>query len=364
MDSSPEVVGQLTSTGMLTRPNCHMLHRSDLQFLRHAGGKPFHFVCLPGLVPDGPETYARQLKLLRVRGSVAIVTYPYESFDLDAVINGVREEIESAQRAGLAPVLVGLSVGGGIVIELLRRGIEAGHPLPLRGLILISPLTCTDDLSSMLSRVMLPIIAESTKEGGQPAIALERGRQLFKSLVTRSTEAADVSRAALRWLGPLGLLTPQGFAAWHERRLAARIQRTLDRLPPEGSMQRVLALTRFRGLAGHRGPLCEAPTLILWGSKERQTLDMNGPGTGRLCRPDLACKVFPKVEVHWIYDRDGGEVPHASLLKHARAFNPPLTRWLRRAAKAEGLGTMRRGVRRLVATQPSAALAAQGRSLA
>lgn len=317
------------------QPQTRMLLRHDLHIHRHHGGKPFHFVCLPGLVPDGPETYVRQLTLLRARGSVAIITYPYEAFDLDVVIAGVREEIERAQRVGQSPVLVGLSVGGGIAIELLRRGLEAGRPLPLRGLILISPLTCTGDLSSMLSRLMLPIVAEHGKEGGRPDLALERGRQLFRTLVTRATGGLAASRDALRWLGPLGLLTPQGFAAWSERRLAARIQATLDRLPPEGGVQRVMAMTRFRGLAGQRGPLSAAPTLILWGSKERQTLDMDGPGTARLCRPDLACKVFPSVEVQWIYDRDGGEVPHASLIKHARAYNPPLARWLRRIAKSE-----------------------------
>ncbi len=340
-----------------------MIRRSDLLMLRHPGGKPFHFICLPGLVPDGPETYARQLRLLRGRGSVAIVTYPYESFDLDAVIAGVREEIERAQSAGLAPVLVGLSVGGGIVIEMLRRGIDAGKPLPLRGLILISPMTCLDDLSSMLSRLVLPIITESRKEGGTPYLALERGRQLFKTLVTKATEQHDGIRDSLRWLGPLGLITPQGYAAWTERRLSTRIQRTLERLPPEGSVQRVVALTNLRGLVGFKGVLCEAPTLILWGSKERQTLDMDGPGTARLCRPDLACKILPKLEVQWVYDREGGEVPHASLLKHAAAFNVHLARWLARSAKSQGVGMFRNGMQRVAAILPAAVMAAHGRGL-
>lgn len=367
MDPSCERTTGLTHLPRLTGPNFRMPRRSELQILRHAGGKPFHFVCLPGLVPDAPETFLRQLKLLRGRGSVALITYPYDSFDLDAVIAEVREEIDGAKRAGLAPVLIGLSVGGGIAIELLRRGLDSGRPLPVRGLVLISPLTCTGDLSSMLQRVTLPIISEHGKAGGQPELALERGRQLFKSLVTRSTAHAETSRAAMRWLGwlgPLGVLTPQGYAAWSERRLADRIQATLSRLPPDGSVQRVMALTHFRGLAGHRGPLTEAPTLILWGTKERQTLNMDGPGTGVLCRPDLASKILPHLEVHWIYDRDGSEVPHASLLKHARAFNPPLARWLRRGAKAEGVGALRSGAQALAAVLPAAAMAAHGRSLA
>lgn len=366
MEPSRERILGFTRHGTLTIPHSRMLRRSELQILRHSGGKPFHFVCLPGLVPDGPETFARQLKLLRGRGSVALVTYPYDSFDLDAVIAGVREEIDGARRAGLAPVLVGLSVGGGIAIELLRRGLESGKPLPLRALVLVSPLSCTGDLSSMLLRVTQPIISEHGKAGGQPELALERGRQLFKSLVSRSTANAEASRTAMRWLGwlgPLGVLTPQGYAAWSERRLADRIQATIERLPPDGSVQRVMALTRFRGLAGHRGPLTEAPTLILWGTKERQTLNMDGPGTAVLCRPDLASKVLPHLEVHWIYDRDGSEVPHASLLKHARAFNPPLARWLRRCAKAEGVGALRSSMQAIAAVIPAAAMATHGRSL-
>lgn len=334
---------------------CQALH-----IQRHSGGKPFRFICLPGLVPDGPETYARQLKLLRARGVVAVVTYPYAVFDLDAVLDGVRAEIDAAHASGAAPVLIGLSVGGGIALELLRRSQESGHPLPIRGLVLISPMTCIGDLSSMLSRLVLPIIAESTKVGGRPEFALERGRQLFKTLVTRATERA-APQDIVRWLGPLGVLTPQGFAAWNERRLAERIQATLDRIPSEGAIARVQALTAFRGVCGLRGPLCEVPTLILWGSKERQTLNMDGPGTGRLCRPDLACKVFPSVEVQWIYDRDGGEVPHASLLKHARAFNPVLARWLRRLARQQGVGTLRSGAQKIAALLPAAVLAAQGR---
>lgn len=336
------------------------MNAMDLQLApaltRLAGGKPFHFICLPGLVPDGPETFARQRRLLRTCGSVAIVTYPYIGFDLDQVIAAIAREVEDAHAGGASPVLLGLSVGGGIVIEALRRARDAGRPLPVRGVILVSPLTCTDDLSSMLKRLTFPIIEEAAREGGKPGVALERGRALFKSLVTRAAD--EKPKALARWLGPVGLLTPQGFNAWWEARLLTRIQRTLDRIPADGAVARVQALRAFRGVHGIRGPLSEAPTLLLWGSKERQTLDMDGPGTGRLCRPDLACRIFPDVEVHWVYDRDGGEVPHASLLKHAKAFNPLLTRWLKRQAKARGVGSLRASMQTMAAALPTAAMVA------
>jgi pimeloyl-ACP methyl ester carboxylesterase len=297
-------------------------------FQRTSGGRPFRFICLPGLVPDGVETYTRQRAVMRRHGEIAILTYPYRTFELDLVIAAVRNEIATAVAAGLAPVLVGLSIGGGIVIEALRRARDDGSPLPIEGLILVSPMTCTADLSPMLTRLVGPIIAESDRCDGNPGVPLERGRALFKTLVVRATGQEPVAP----WRGLLGLLTPQGFAAWHERRLAARIQATLERIPAAGAIARVRALRELRGLDGLIGPLCEAPSLILWGSKERQTLDMDGPGAGRLCRPDLAHRVLPDLEVQWVYDRDGGEVPHASLLKHAASFNAHLVRWLRRLA--------------------------------
>ncbi|MBN8526770.1 MAG: hypothetical protein J0M02_15670, partial [Planctomycetes bacterium] len=102
---------------------------------RHTGARALRFICLPGLVPDGPETFARQLPLLRALGSVVIVTYPYEAFDLDAVIAAVEDEIAAATTVDAAPILVGLSVGGGIAIELLRRAAESGRRLPLAGVV-------------------------------------------------------------------------------------------------------------------------------------------------------------------------------------------------------------------------------------
>ena len=79
-----------------------------------------------------------------------------------------------------------------------------------------------------------------------------------------------------------------------------------------------------------RTALTDVPVMILWGSKERHTLNMEGPGTSILCRPDLACRLFPELEVHWCYGTDGEEVPHASMLKHHRAFNIHLRRFLAR----------------------------------
>ena len=290
-------------------------------FTRHSGRGPLHAICLPGLVPDGPETFLRQRVLLASFGTIDVVTYPYSTFDLDSLLSTVAERIRAAADAGAKPVLIGVSVGGGLTLELLRRIRVAGQTLPLAGVILISPLTCTRDLAPLLQRYLDPIITPAP--GTTPGEAIERARTFFRQLAGRS--AGDTVR-----IGWQALLTPTGWVARKEAAIRARIEATLDAIPVTGALDRVQAMVRLGGLDGR--VLSEAPTLVLWGSRERHTRRMDGPGTSILCRPDLACRVFPEVEVQWVYGPGGEDVPHASLLKHAHAFNPHLKRHLKRLA--------------------------------
>jgi pimeloyl-ACP methyl ester carboxylesterase len=299
-----------------------------------------HFLLVPGLVPDGPETYWRQMRLLRAFGWTTTITYPYETFSLDVTVEWIRRWIRDTRAAGRDPVLVGCSVGGGICLEALRRDRAAGTVTPIAGLVLVSPFTCVEDLASLLRRLLQPILAEIDKTDGRPELALERGRTFFKSLASRALaegKAKDEERARSPFLTLFSYLTPQGLMAMREAKVRARIEHTLDAISTVGGTARVAELRKFPGIesgANSDKPITQAPTLIMWGSKERQTLTMEGPGTGVLCRPDLAYKWLPNLEVHWVYDQDGGEVPHASLIKHARAFNQHLRRFLKRTAKA------------------------------
>jgi len=284
-----------------------------------------HTICLPGLVPDGPETFLRQRFLLRSFGRHEVITYRKDAFDLDALIDEVDSRLREAAAAGRRPVLLGVSVGGGIALELLRRAREAGRPLPLSAVALISPLTCTGDLAPLLRRVLDPILT-----GPEPEAAVERGRSLFRSLARGSVG----EREQVPWTR---LLTPSGWIAHRDQRLRERIEASIAAIGIRGAVDRCQALTRFVGVDGPgKIPLATCPTLVLWGSRERHTLRMDGPGTGLLCRPDLAARLFPACEVQWTYGKDGEEVPHASLIRHAHAFNPHLARFLRRTLAAPG----------------------------
>lgn len=294
--------------------------------LDHAKGQgPFHFLLVPGLVPDGRETFLRQRKLFLSRGDASVATWPYAAFDLDAVLDGIHRFVERARAEKRKAVLVGVSVGGGMVLEYLRRRREAGDPPKLAGVVLVSPLASADDLSPVLKRLWTPIVADT----GDPARALEKGRSFFRQLAARS--GGRTSKGALGAL--LGLFAPGGIEEIADAPIRRRIETTLSLIPPSGAIERCKALRGLPGVESGervRDGLTDAPTLILWGSKERHTLDMEGPGSGILCRPDLAERHFESAEIHWIYTKKGEPVPHASLLKHHKAYAKPLRRFLKR----------------------------------
>lgn len=301
------------------------------------GGGPFHFICVPGLVPDGPETFLRQIPVLRRFGRASVITYPNAHFVLDNVIDLIHTAVLNARAQGRLVVLIGVSVGAGICMELLRRVRADNHVLDLAAFIMVSPFSCTADLAPLLSRIVGGIESESDRGAdGQPTQALERGRAFFRSLASKSIVKKPPTAG---WRSLLAMMTPQGIADKSEARLRARIEHTLANISPQGGIDRVLALRQIVGLdtdTRATKPLTLAPTLILWGSKERHTLNMDGPGTRILCRPDLASRHFPDVEVQWVYANDGEEVPHASLLKHAGPFNRHMRHFLRRQSKTLG----------------------------
>jgi len=299
---------------------------TDLVIDRSRGLGPCHFLLVPGLVPDGPETFLRQKKEFLARGDVSTVTWPYEAFDLEVVMATFQRFLDDARKEKRKAVLVGVSVGGGMVLEFLRRCREKGTRAEVAAVLLISPLTCVDDLAPMLKRLWVPIVTDT----GEPVQALEKGRSFFRQLASRS---AGTKGAAKGWKALFAALTPAGIGDLVDASIRKRIEKTLGSIPPSGAIARCKALQLLPGLESGdlvRNRLTDSPTLILWGSKERHTLNMDGPGTGTLCRPDLAERHFNCAEIHWVYTKKGDTVPHASLLKHDKAFVKPIRRFLKR----------------------------------
>lgn len=284
-----------------------------------------HALLLPGLVPDGPETFHRVRRHFLAKGDVTVATYPYARFDIEALFACVDAFLAECRARRRRPVLAGVSVGGGFLLEYLRRRRAEGRSPELAGLVLVSPLVSVQDLAPTLRRLWNPIVADSPDS----VQALEKGRGFFRQLASRSVRQGSTPAG---WMGLLSAFTPQGIAELVDAPLRRRIERTLAAIPAEGAIARCRALKELSGLERPQAGqyLSDSPTLILWGSKERHTLDVDGPGVGTLCRPDLAERHFPRCEVGWVYGKDGESVPHASLMKHDKAYSGHLRAFLAR----------------------------------
>ena len=161
-----------------------------LSFERLRGAAPLHALLLPGLVPDGPEAWLRQKQLFARYGSVAVASWSMTGFDLDATLSAIDDEFFHSAKAGRRNILVAMSFGGGIALEWLRRRQERGQPADLAALILVSPMGCSRDLSPVLTRLFEPITAAVDGRGGDPCVAMERGRSFFRQLAMRSIAPA------------------------------------------------------------------------------------------------------------------------------------------------------------------------------
>ena len=292
---------------------------------RFAGIGPFHSLLVPGLVPDGLETFHRIRKFFQAKGDVSILTYPYEGFELEGLFGKIEQFLSECARHRKRPVLAGVSVGGGFLLEFLRRQKLSGKDPEIAGLVLVSPLVSAQDLAPVLRRLWLPIVADEPSA----TQALEKGRSFFRQLASKSAPKTNIPAG---WKGLFAAFTPQGMTDLLEAPLRARIEKTLQAIPAHGAIRRCRLLKELSGLerTGPAAVLTDRPALILWGSKERHTLDVDGPGVGVLCRPDLAERHLPDCQVQWVYARDGEAVPHASLLKHDKAFARPLKEFLAR----------------------------------
>lgn len=292
---------------------------------RFRGIGNLHALLVPGLVPDGLETFLRTRKHFQAKGDVSVATYPHAVFEIESLFGMFDRFLSECRRQKRRPLLVGVSVGGGFLLEYLRRRKHLGLETDIAGLVLVSPLTCTQDLAPVLRRLWIPIVADDPTA----VQALEKGRSFFRQLASKSARKGTVPSG---WTGFFAAFTPQGIGEIMDASLRKRIEKTLASIPAEGAIARCRSLKLLNGLekSGPATVLCDKPTLILWGSKERHTLDVDGPGVGVLCRPDLAERHFPDCQVQWVYTKDGESVPHASLLKHDKAYARPLKEFMAR----------------------------------
>lgn len=304
-------------------------HGANILVERRRG--PMPTLVLGGFVPDGAEQVYLLRGFLLKHGSLYYFNYPTDGFSADFVFAQLDDLVsELTQEHGQPPTLLAVSFGAGLVLEWLKQARRAGRTRAIRGLVLVSPVACVEDMlapgdgkpTTLLGRALKPYLTED--HALEPAV-MEKSRALF----TRMFESGAQNKEALR-----GLLTRQEL---HQIRDA--VIATLQSVTPRGAFERVQALRRMESPSGYFSqtllPLSEAPTLILYAEKEGAVLADHAPSRFALQSAHRA--YFPNSWCKTITNSRGSPVQHASLLFHCFNFLPPISAFYRRLKKRNAL---------------------------
>lgn len=279
-----------------------------------AGGYPT--IVLGGFVPDSTESVEFQRKLLREHGSIYYLNYPRNGFCREMFAAQLSDLIDDLKIKGEKPLLMGVSFGCGLLTDYLRAAPETIHQ-QIRGLILISPVICTDDLIRpagekrdgirFLENNLKKIVAADPKREDELEKQIDRSRRCFQALFTAGAENRRLSVQHLA--------------------IRNKIMDVISKTPSRGGFERVIALRDF-SFPNLYNSIFAGPVLTLMAENELDILVPSSP-TMKLFRDSSAySRLFPKCIVKTVRSgvpNDG--VAHASLIFHHEAYNTLLESW-------------------------------------
>ncbi len=286
------------------------------QVLREKGAGVMPTIVIGGFVPDATETVEFQRPLLRRYGGIYYLNYPRNGFSAEVFSAQLADLIDDIHRTGMKPLIMSVSFGSGILLHFLKHAPESIHE-KIRGLVLASPVICTDDLIRpagekrdgirFLESSLQKIITADPQRRDDLEKQVERSRRCFQALFAAGAEN--------RVLGG--------------RHLAIRrkIMDVLAHTSAIGGYERVKALREME-FPGGTGSLFSGPVLTLLAENEQDILVPTSPTLAMFASAERYTSLFPRCTVKKVITKSAGDsVPHASLIFHHDAYNPLLQSW-------------------------------------
>jgi hypothetical protein len=281
---------------------------------KSAGSMPT--IVIGGFVPDATETVEFQRPLLRRYGSIYYLNYPRNGFSAEMFSAQLADLIDDIHCTGMKPLIMSVSFGSGLLLHFLKYASESIHE-KIRGLVLASPVICTDDLVRpagqkrdgirFLENSLQKIVTADPERRDDLQKQVERSRRCFQALFAAG--------AGNRVLG--------------SRHLAIRrkIMDVLAHTSAMGGYERVKALREMEFPTGG-GSLFSGPVLTLMAENEQDILVPASPTLDMFASPERYTALFPRCKVKKVITKNAGDsVPHASLIFHHDAYNPLLQSW-------------------------------------
>ncbi len=290
--------------------------RSSIYRERGNGGMPT--IVVGGFVPDATEVVEFQRPLLKEFGSIYYINYPRNGFSEALFFAQLADLIEDINHQGERPVLFGISFGSGLIARFIRTSstaVTAG----IRGLALVSPVLCTEDL----------VRPAGERSGGVRMLE----SNLRRILGARSSDSSEIERQIERarrcFSGLFGIGAENRRLGGRHLAIKKKIMDTIEKTPFLGGYERVLALQSFT--LPETGCLFSGPALVLLAETEENLLVPTSP-TLALCRDsNRFLGLFPKGRCCRVSSGNAADpVAHASLIFHHEQYNGHLSSWYSR----------------------------------
>lgn len=295
---------------------CGSIPAIRCQLFREKGAGTLPTIVIGGFVPDATETVEFQRPLLRKYGSIYYLNYPRFGFSTDMFSAQLADLIDDIHRQGTKPLIMSVSFGSGILLNFLKHAAEDTHD-KIRGLLLVSPVICTDDLIRpaghkrdgirFLESSLQKIITADPQRQDDLEKQVERSRRCFQALFAAGAESRvlDARHLAIR----------------------KKIMDVLANTSAVGGYERVKALREME-FPGRGGSLFSGPVLALLAENEHDILVPSSPTLDLFSSTERFTGLFPRCVVKTVRCRHAGDrVPHASLIFHQDAYNPLLESW-------------------------------------
>jgi hypothetical protein len=288
--------------------------------LHEARPGPVPTIVLGGFVPDATESVFLLRGTLLRAGSLYCFNYSRRGFSTDLLCAQLSDLVDELERQhGRPPAMLAISFGAGLLMEWLRRTRGTGDQPALRGLVLISPVACVEDLlpagttkpGTLLGRALKPYLESGAIVDPQ---LVEKTRIIFQKMF----EAGAQNKEALH-----AILSRAELAHLHSAVLG-----TIRDVSFQGACERLRSLRQLAARAPDAGPLADVPTLILYAEKESAVLAERSPTRSVLEGAPQAW--FPQGECRLVTNRPDSPVQHASLIFHCFNFQPPIAAFYRR----------------------------------
>lgn len=295
------------------RPETHP-GRCTLYRERGSGSVPT--IVVGGFVPDATETVEFQRDLLRRFGSIYYLNYPRGGFCREMFAAQLADLIDDLAARRRRPILFGVSFGCGLLADLLRRADETLRER-IRGLVLVSPVLCGDDLIRpagerkggvrLLEHNLKRLLEADPNDAENLGRLVERGRRCFQALFNGGAENRVLSTRHLS--------------------IRERVFDVISGTSSTGGFQRVMALRDFR-FPDPDVTLFGGPVLTLLAEREEEMLVPGSPTLGLFRDVEVWRGPLPGCKVRTVRSADPSDrVPHASLIFHHQAYRLPIEEW-------------------------------------